>query len=476
MIYSKSLSVMTSKLLIISSSGLKNIILSEYTDEEDFTLIFGDQELRMKSFFADFISPLVSHLHQSDPTIKTIKFDEFYSENKKEFCEFSKSILTSDTISFLQQISSGYAIELNEEQAFKMRFLSIVLGNEELFLKLNELFPPDFSKENVNTYLKYIQSCYNLSILSHDFNFSSLISFISSHFYTLDQGEFLKLPRRLQYLVISHPQLQIKSEDSLFDIILQIIETPNKEEDIDDILLFEQIEFTGLSEVKLRTFLSFFDINEMNASLWGKLSQCFFLHSDNKKSQRIVKKHSIKTEKIEYNGTNENRLNGILTFLGNGKAYDAINNELINIKCSSIFKAQDKPENSLYYDDDSLIFQSKGLPNSWLCVDFQDYEVKLTHYSIKSNSYGGKGHSHPQSWDIEGSNDSSNWIKLDSRRNEKSLDDCGALNTFNIQNENNEDNNDYYRYIRIIQRGVNTHNNNTLAFAAIEFFGCIQSK
>ena len=79
----------------------------------------------------------------------------------------------------------------------KLRFISFILGNEELFSKLNESFPPDFSEENIDTYLKYIQSCYGFSQFSLDFDFTGLVDFISRNFYLIDQEEFLKLTQKI---------------------------------------------------------------------------------------------------------------------------------------------------------------------------------------------------------------------------------------------------------------------------------------
>ena len=459
---------MNTKTIILSSSGLKNVILSRYV-EDDFFLVFGEQRFQMKSFFAEFISPIVSHLHQSDPTIETIDFSESFHDKSGEFKEFSKSILTDETISLLQQISSGFTIDINEDQAFKMRLLSIILGNEELFIKINESFPPDYIEENVNTYLNNIQIYYYFSQFSPDFDFSGVISFISNHFYLLDQNEFLQIPRRIQYLIISNPELQIQSEDSLLDIVLQIIESDHKKDEIDDICFLEQIEFVGLSEDKLRQFLNSFDINEMNSVLWKNLFQCFFNHFD-QNTKRILRK--IKKDSIEFDGNEKNRFNGILTFLGKGVASNALENEIIDVSASSVYKGVDVPSHALHYDS-IIFFQTNPFPDSWFCIDFKKIKVKPSHYSIKSNTGGGRGYFHLQSWNIEGSNDKLSWDVLDSRRGEKSLDDRGVSNTFEIQNKQYANN--YYRYIRIIQRGLNTHNSNSLAFTAIEFFGDIQS-
>lgn len=51
---------MVLKEVFISSSGLGNIVLNKYPEEEDFVFVLGKQEIRMKSIFAEFISPIVS--------------------------------------------------------------------------------------------------------------------------------------------------------------------------------------------------------------------------------------------------------------------------------------------------------------------------------------------------------------------------------------------------------------------------------
>ena len=62
------------KTLTISSFGLRNITLNRFDKEDDFVLIFGEREFRMNSIFAEFISPVISNLHHSDPTIQSIPY------------------------------------------------------------------------------------------------------------------------------------------------------------------------------------------------------------------------------------------------------------------------------------------------------------------------------------------------------------------------------------------------------------------
>ena len=93
----------------------------------------------MKSFYTELILPAVSHLHKTDPMINTINF--------------CRTVMTSEVISLLIRILSGYLIEINEEEAIKLRFISIVLGKNKLHNELNEHFPQKNNESNVNSYL-----------------------------------------------------------------------------------------------------------------------------------------------------------------------------------------------------------------------------------------------------------------------------------------------------------------------------------
>ena len=463
------------KSLILSSKGLKNISLNTFTDEDDFVLVFDEQQIRMKKIFAEFISPVISNLHHSDPTIEQIRFDDLYPNNSVEFKKFIKDILTEETISLLHEISNGSTIEINSSQSFQLRFLSILLGNEELFDKINELFLPDFSEANLDTYIEYIECCYNFSKLWPDFDFSGLLDYLSSNFYQIDEEKFLKLPRSIQYSIISNPKLQITTEDSFLDMINQIIEKEETTSEIDNFTFLEQIEFTGLSEEKLREFLSNFDFNLITSSLWKKLYQCFFIHFD-QKIERISKRNSEK-QVCEYDQNKTNRFDGIIQYLTNKFKGNVVDKGICKVTSSSLHdKAYSHdnyfPRNAVDFNKKYNVFSSHIGPNSWLKIDFIYRKVHPTHYSIQTWP-NPKGQGHIQNWVIEGSNTDrdDDWKILDSRKNERSLDDKLAENTFNIQTQLED--NEYFRYLRIRQTGLNSHHTNQLIIGSLEFFGAI---
>ena len=135
-------------------------------------LLLANKNLQLKVFFAEYISPIVSRLRKIDPTIHRINLGEFSKSNEQEFNNFGKTVMEPDIVSHLQQISSGHSIEINEEEAIKLRFISILLENEVLHDKLNEHFPPKYSESNVNSYLKNIECFCHFSQLKAHWRFN----------------------------------------------------------------------------------------------------------------------------------------------------------------------------------------------------------------------------------------------------------------------------------------------------------------
>ena len=123
---------MTNKSLLLSSAGLKNVVEKE---KDEFIFIFGEQEIPMSRVFAEFISPVVSHLHHSDPTANQI---HYRYPSKASFPRYEE-IFTKENIQLIKDLSRGTPIEIRKEQIKGMRMISILLCNQELYNKINEL-------------------------------------------------------------------------------------------------------------------------------------------------------------------------------------------------------------------------------------------------------------------------------------------------------------------------------------------------
>lgn len=466
------------KNFIISSSGLKNVVFTTKHSEDSFCFVFGKKEIEMNRFYADFISPKVSHIHQIDPT-----FDHLDLTDSIQKLKISNEIMSKDLFENFQRIASGYSIDLSEEMSYKIRILSILIDNDEIFNQMNKYFPISTEEEtNLDSCLEYLKY---FEILKRNQN-QGLLDFVSSHFYLFDVSKLQNLSKSVIYSIISNDHLRVSNEDSLYDLITQLFSNENDENEDQSnyyenkILFYEQIIIEKLSESKFQDLVDSIDLNQMTQFLWNKLKNCFYYQFlKNKKSDKKVTNYdryndSDRIKTIEYDNNINHRFNGIIYYLGNGNPKSVVDNHTIEVTSSSVLS--DNPnhdaKNVVNFSQDELSFLSNDKPDSWLLYDFKDRKVKPTHYSIKSHGFGeGKGCYHPQTWRIEGSNDLNDWKILDSRNKDKSLDNKSVSNTFEIQNH--LDKNDYFRYIRIRQTGVNTFHDNNFGFAALEYFGSI---
>ena len=134
------------KKFILSNSGLRNskslsesvevfpISQKEAIEENDFIFILEDKVIKMNRFLAEFISPRVPKMCNADPTINEIDLNQFFDDNQTP-----KTIFNSEIINLFVRSLIGYEVEIDASQSHKLRVLSILLDNEEMFDKMNQL-------------------------------------------------------------------------------------------------------------------------------------------------------------------------------------------------------------------------------------------------------------------------------------------------------------------------------------------------
>ena len=440
----------------------------------------------MNRHLAEFISPRVSHIHQTDPTIDRI---QLIPPGRARV-----NIFSSDFYDKFQKLSRGDKIDIDEEMSEQLRNLSIYLDNEEIYSEMNSLFPMKYEEDQLEEYLKYINELENTEKESYNkINIlkESYIEFIASHFYLIDQKQRHLINKSTLYHIICNEHLQLKDEDSLYEIINELYSNEKYDEDEDKeeeefpskTDFIENILISELSEENKKQFISTLETKELSSQLWENIRYFLLNLIDNKTNKTNNEKRYFKSEKqkqkensteVIFTNNIEDRFKGILSKLGNGDARNALNQGLIDITCSSVYSSSDhnQAKNVVDYENDEKIFQSKIEPNSWLCIDFIKNKVRPSHYSIRATGYG-SNNCNLLNWCIEGSNDQETWQELDRRSNEQSLRENCSSNTFNIQASLKND--EYYRYLRIRTTGVNTSNDHRLFFSSIEFFGTIHS-
>jgi hypothetical protein len=132
---------------------------------------------------------------------------------------------------------------------------------------------------------------------------------------------------------------------------------------------------------------------------------------------------------------------------------------------SSLADAQSYPLRHVADFENRTLFGTQNIQNSWICYDFKDVRVTLTHYSVRSRRDA--TNCHLRSWTLEGSLDCKSWVKMDHHTNDSSLNSQGAIATFPTSCSSD------YQYIRLCQIDVNSTNYHYLEVNAIEFYGTL---
>ena len=99
---------------------------------------------------------------------------------------------------------------------------------------------------------------------------------------------------------------------------------------------------------------------------------------------------------------------------------------------------------------------SKGSPGAWFTVDLKQ-PFRVSSYVYRGDAGGGQNH--PRSWDLQASNDDSNWVTLSSHKNDNTItmENSGC---FQVSTGNS------YSMYRIQNRGSPNH----LCCSGIEFY------
>lgn len=455
------------KSFILSSKGLKNLVLS---DDDEFTFIIGEQETSMKRIFAEFLSPKVSQLHKADPTVNFLDLNDMVeSKELNESREPAK--LLKIAISLIEKLFEGEKVEINEDQEFPMRFLSILLGNKEMFDKINELYV-DGKDLEVDHYLNDLELFENLTKSQISFDYSSLINIISSHFYSIDKSKLLRFKKSTLYSIISNENLKIENEDSLFELICQIFEEESEydsESSVSLVDFYEQVEFTNLSIEKLSQFVDTFNTNEISQNLWRKLSQCFYFNYQNNVSKQFNEKRYFGVS-ILYDNNKDHSFKGIINDLTKKCGGNVSDKKVVDVTCFSYF-GSNYAKNAVDFDNDKKYYESINNQTGWIKYDFKELKISPTHYSIKSAC--NKGSANLMNWVIEGSNSNNDddWIVLDTRNNIKSIDGLYYWQTFDVQSRRS---NEYFRYLRLRGTGPNAGGDNFFKLASLEYFGFLK--
>jgi hypothetical protein len=396
--------------ITLTSKGLKNIQWSNY--ENDFTFEVGEKHYDCPSFVAEFISPRISKLRQTDNTIQSFQ------------------ITTSDpTDNFAKVLSLGFgsSVCFAFHNSSFIQSICIELESREIYEEFMKNEEEPLTLDNI---VSRLQSQEKLNCLKE-----SDIEFAAFHFISLESSIF-DLNCNLLSRLLKHQSLRLRNEDWLYETILSATKR-NCEYSI----LFEDIRYEYLSKSSIESFIDFIceSFDTLTVSIWQSLRNrivCGFSPSPSFSSFSSPNPRYLDQD---FPFGQDSPFDGIISFLIRSQSGNIDDQSLFCVKSSSVYS--DRVTKNVIDFASSTYAQTSSEMNSWICYDFKDKRVQISHYSLRSRSdYDGY---HPMNWTIEGSKDSETWIELDRR------DDCRDLVGLNRSSTFSTHESEFVRYIRL---------------------------
>jgi hypothetical protein len=172
----------------LSARGISNIVFAH--QDPDFTFFVGHSCWRCPVVIAEFLSPKIARVRQSDAT-----FDHYRIRRHGHAGDFR---------SFLS-LGSGASVEITDDNRFFFWTLATQLENLEIQAMIIENLGDSFTLDNVQDRIRIKDSC--------ELDCDAELRFLASHF---DELTVSTIDIDLLSRIVCHPALKILSEDHLF--------------------------------------------------------------------------------------------------------------------------------------------------------------------------------------------------------------------------------------------------------------------
>lgn len=417
------------------SAGRLGDALAIVEQKRKFKFIVGKEESEhvCSLLQACFISGKVSRLVSSDSSIDVLHV--LPNESCRHF-------------ELLERLWNGDSIIINGDNFESLSKLSEELENSELHsILVNYMF---ISEEiSLKNCIQRLNQKTNLNL-----DFKEELEFLSSNFSEFEISALSVLSLNHLEMILTHGELKIESENSLFDFILDRFSSDESYS-----TLFKYIRFEYLDAEHIDLFFNCVYPDYIDSVLWESITN--FIKNCIQKSPP---RRNISKGTFEYK--TEGPFNGIISHLrqecnGNPHTKGIMAITTSGNDCNQCHQVVDYGWGDWWY--------SSNKENSWIQFDFIDRSVSVESYTIKSGKLTGVP-SHPRHWVIEGSNDAQSWSTIDSQDNSDLNGNC-CTKHFKCSTELSGT---LYRYIRMRQTGQNCFNANRLWLSEIEFFGVLK--
>ena len=406
--------------------------------DQDFMFVVNGEEFVTSRLVSDLLSPKISNMHLSDPTIDRFTIN---IEEKGDFSHilqlvtFNKHNIQSDEFEFFGKIIEHLGND-NFEILESGDLCKITIDNVFSFIKKHEKFQKFFRK-----------------------NYESEIEFISSHFYEISETHYEELTE-VEYDTLIHifnnNNFHIKDEDQLLKFINKIYLQNNESS-----FLYENVLFTNVSSESISEFLSIFDFNDMTSLLWSTLSKRLEKKILNK-IENISGRYKTNIKTFLHQENKE--LNGIIRYLTEKVGKNIHDSGIITIATNTCHNDH-HPKNLVDLDKNNCYWSGSTCVNAWIRFNFKNMRVKISSYSINTDDRI-PGNCHIKNWAVEISDDGENWMLIDEHSNYDGLNGNNIIKTFDVRPNN------FSQFVRIRQTGdYFGHPNVLLVIKSIEFYG-----
>lgn len=427
-------------------SSILNVPIQNY--DNDFSFVVNGKLFKTSKIVSDLLSPTICRLHSNDPTIDVFNINTSHQGDFSRILNlvnFNKTEITDKDLPFLSEVF----------EILGTGSIEFSLINQASEITIDNVF---HLLQNHEKYYKFFSS-----------QIASEIEFISSHFNELcetKEEEFYKLDFDTLFQIISSPKLLLKSEDQLLNFLNRMYSNNSMYS-----IFYETVFFSNVTIEAISEFITLFDVNDMNDSIWQRI--CERLKEKIECKNDVMIKGRYESEKVDENQrfilfkcSNEKKFEGIINYL-HQKSNGKIKN-LIGITSSSVYDSNDihQPINIALFDDQKKRFRSMDSPGSWIRIDFKDHRIIPSDYSIRSTEWGANC-GHPANWVIECSKDGSSWTVVDEQKNCSYLNGKYHVHSFKISSQCDSE----FRYIQVRSTGKSWAGTNTLAFDSFEVYG-----
>ena len=415
--------------MFLSSRGLANF----FSFCEDFTFVCNNIPYVVPLPAAVFFSPEVARILSSDQTFR--EFVIKTSDPNNSFEIFYKALF-------------GQELEIPKDDITIMTLASIAheLRNDEL----TQMVISMTQSTTANIVAKLI-----ISVTEEN------LSFASKNFKDLP---IEAIPIDILKALIQRSDLNIPSEDWLFDKILKL---SNKDQRYKDLIGFLDVSY--LSSEYVQKYCAMIDPSSISHEIWENISKRLILNVI-PWAPRGVGQSS--TEFIKYQ--QDQPFSGVFQYMKNKAGQTPTEARLIAISCSN--EESDNSislENLIVYDNnkhDGFFRTDATLPNPYIEIEFLHSSLEMSGYLIRSNSPS-YGYRFLKSWSITGYNKETNdWDELDSQSLIEDLVGADKFKYFDVKSDKS------YQKFRITMTGPNSNNDQRLCLQNIEFFGLLEQK